>query len=179
MNSAEIPIFYRVVWLDPPDIQFHPINVFTSGLGTTEIDLTEDGQTDFRINRSWYSAGDITAEYTTIRAHLISATPLEYGDPIGPDIPWAPIDQSVTIGVRSGLGPYDYGTWAGIIDAYIPIGLLIESELHYGWIRMELLELQIMTDTGEPTEYTWFNFRITEAAWHKIPDTPISAGQLE
>lgn len=180
VTTVDIPMFYRVAWLDPPDIRYRTIQEQPDMLWTSHIDLNEDGETDFRIQRIWMSAGDTASEHTTIRAYYTLGTPFSYGDMIGPTTPWEGTNKVFSIATRTSLGPYDYGSWAGATNAYIPLGFLIDDNVHYGWLRKEMIVQQFTIYTNsEPTELFLHSYQIKEGAWHIHPDTPIYAGQLE
>lgn len=178
--TADIPRFYRVAWINPPDISYKAINEFANLISLTEFDLNDDSIIDFRIQRSLNSNGSISSENTTIQSYHITNTPFNAGDDIGPAIPWGSPNQSVSIGVRTPFIEYDGGPWAGVTNAYIPLGFLIGTNIHYGWINMALVEVPLIDgNTGEPTEATILNYSLIDAAWHKYPNTSLQAGQLE
>jgi len=180
ITTAEVPMFYRVAWIDPPDIRYGPVHESINGLGTSTIDLTDDSETDFIIQRTWMTSGWTSSEISGIRAYQTLDTPFSYGDLIGPATAWCPTNTYYSIGTRSNFGPYTSGPWAGVTNAYFPVGFLMGTNVHYGWIHVELtLQHVINFDTGEPTDITYESLALTDSAWHTIPNTPLSAGQLE
>lgn len=180
ITTTEVPMFYRVAWLNPPDIRYGPVQESVNDLGTSTIDLTGDAETDFIIQRTWMSSGWTSTEIAGIRAYQTLDIPFSYGDLIGPSTAWGPTNTYYSIGSRSNLGPYTSGPWAGVTNAYFPVGFLMGTNIHYGWIHVELTLLHVINfDTGEPTDITYESLVLKDAAWHTIPNTPLSAGQLE
>ena len=58
-----------------------------------------------------------------------------------------------------------YGPFAGL-DGYLGIRFYIGSDLHYGWIRLNL-------NNGYPAQAIGF---ITEWAYNSVPNAPLAAG---
>ena len=58
-----------------------------------------------------------------------------------------------------------YGPFAGL-DSYLGIRFYIGSDLHYGWIRLDL-------DNGYPNQALGY---LTEWAYNSVPNAPLAAG---
>ncbi len=100
------------------------------------------------------------------------AVSIQLGGQVNPDTPWQ--GRYIVGPVSSDFGPMlasnrgslvAYGPFAGL-DGYLGIRFYIGSELHYGWIRLNL-------NNGYPAQAIGY---VTEWAYNSVPDQAIAAG---
>jgi hypothetical protein len=126
------------------------------------VDLDGDGTDDFNFPAFkccvWLS-GAITAMWVIDESG--SAQRLFAGELINNSLPFSPPGSSATLS-----HPSD-GNWSEPypVTGYIGVGLMIDSEVHYGWIEYEA---QNSCDG-----------RVVQWAYDDIPGVPIEAGATE
>ena len=181
VTSIEVPMFYRVVWVDAPPVRYKTLSAIIPMMDGMGIDLNDDGIGDAGFYSVIYSIpeGGLNDQIVTVSGNEIINTPFTYGMMIDSNLTWQPPPQysaGLPFASRTDLfGSFENGPWAGITNAYLPVSFLITTNRHYGWIRIEEFEYSM---GGEP-EYFAKNLRLTECAYQSIPNQSILAGQTE
>ena len=181
VTSIDVPMYYRVVWVDAPPVRYKPLSSIIPIMDGMGIDLNDDGIGDAGFYSVIYTIpeGGINDQIVTVSGDEIFNTPLSYGMMIDSNLTWQPPSQyspGLPFASRTDLfGSFENGPWAGITNAYLPVSFLISTNRHYGWIRIEEYEYSM---GGDP-EYFAKNLRCTECAYQSIPNQGILAGQTE
>ncbi len=181
VTSIDVPMYYRVVWVDSPPVRYKTLSAVVPLMESTDIDLNDDGIGDINLNSSVYTIpeGGITDQLVYLNGEELMPTPYTYGTMIDSNITWQSPPQygtGLSFASRTNIfGPFSYGPWSGVTNAYLPVSFLITTNRHYGWIRIEEYEYSM---GGDP-EYFATNLRLTECAYQSIPDQGILAGQTE
>ncbi len=146
------------------------------------LDLNNDGTEDFRITQngsSSYSMDGVAVYAYQSNANKLlidkiqfgyysysvnAALALNQGDTIDNNQPmWGAFGGLNAHGIYNSA-PLDIGHWKSLSDKYIGFKFVIDSDLHYGWARLNV--------TPDATSAT-----IKDYAYNSIPDEMIMAGQ--
>lgn len=148
------------------------------------LDFNEDGQTDFIIEagESFQPIGigdNRIYAYPEAPGELGAlATPLAYGQSIGPDLPtgavWfdsyvhpRPPNQTISAYFHYVLSGGAGGLWRDGMTAYMGAEFDIDGQTHYGWLRIEI-----------PDPLRGNSGIIHDMAYNTVPGMPILAGQV-
>ena len=181
VTSIDVPMYYRVVWVDAPSVRYKPLSATMPYDNSIGIDLDDDGNGDVSFFSAFYSIpeGGFTEQLVYVNGNEIMPTPFAFGTMIDSNLSWqTPPQYSMGLSFASRyeiFGPFQNGPWAGVTNAYLPVSFMITTNRHYGWIRIEEFEYSV---GGEPE---WFakNLRLMECAFESIPNQGILAGQTE
>src|SRR5262245_59628848 len=118
------------------EVVFTPSNAVLQGLGKLDIDLDNDGSSDFSILARWtvYDTSNMIQAlfaYGVRPSHQIvtgrsDVLPLKKKAPIGPERHFRALRLMET--------PFYRGSWQGAKSRCIGVRFLINGEVHYGWI---------------------------------------------
>ena len=180
VTSIDVPMYYRVVWIDPPPVRYKTLSDPLHTGGSIGIDLNDDGNNDTSlIDIPYQGEVGLWEEFAYVNGDEVMPTPFTYGMMIDSNLAWqTPPLYSLGIYFASRYdfnGSFENGPWGGITNAYMPVSFLIATNRHYGWIRIEEYEFSL---GGEPEEFAK-NLRLVECAYQSIPDQGILAGQTE
>ena len=148
------------------EVVFTPSNAVLQGLGKLDIDLDNDGSSDFSILARWtvydtsnmiqalFAYGDRPShQIVTGRSDVL---PLKKKAPIGPERHFRAFGLMET--------PFYRGSWQGAKSRCIGVRFLINGEVHYGWIGFrEVRPIPVAVRL-----YGW--------AYESVPDKEILAG---
>jgi len=149
------------------------------------LDFNEDGHTDFIIEagesfRPIGTGANAVYSYPEPPGDLgANALPLEFGQSIGPNLPpgdvWfetyqapnVPFPYLISSVFHTVLGGGMIGPWFRGTTAYMGAQFDIDGALHYGWLRIEVPEVNAPNGGI-----------IHDMAYNTIPGMPILAGQV-
>jgi hypothetical protein len=161
------------------------------------LDLNNDGVTDFEFNKQLSSSECRSPEQPTFTFHIhLSVTPANAGSaimtntsnllalaldsstPIGPDSLWATTSEVLLEGGAisnctnvSGHAGY----WIDVSDKYIGLKFIKDNNTYYGWARLSstysVVSPSILIIGGE--------LILKDYAYNNVPNQPILAGQTK
>ena len=161
--------------------------------GDQSVDVDRDGIEDFLLTRQTLSTDDVPSSGSTTWLELtargaeVSPLPAEAGTTIhgieggGPDDLFS--SRSVLI-YRISESEYDehgfvkaevheFGPWAGVTEACIPVRLRRGGRSHLGWVRLRLPHIIVNGVTS-----IWADgFMVLDSGLQALPGTPIVAGE--
>jgi len=177
VTTIQVPMHYRVVWLDAPSIRVTTLSNPFPYSGTISVDLTCDGNTDLSVRSTLNSIpeGGLTAQSVYFEAVEIATNPVPFGTMIDSNLTWK--SQPVFVVGRTTLGgPFTSGPWAGTTNAYMPFRLTQSTNQHYGWIHIQEYEYLL---EGGPTNIWLKNLRLEASGYQSTPGAALEAGQTE
>jgi hypothetical protein len=177
VTTIQVPMHYRVVWLDAPPIRFTTLSTPFPYSGTVGVDVTCDGGNDLSLRSTLNSIpeGGLTAQSVHFEGIEIVTNPVPVGTMIDSNLTWQ--SPPVFVAGRTTLGgPFTQGPWAGITNAYMPIRLTQGISQHYGWINIQEYEYLL---EGGPTNIWFKNLRLETSGYNSIPGESLEAGQTE
>ena len=183
VTSVAVPMFFRVLWLNPPPVRYMSLNETFPANSTVGIDITGDGRDEFMLEGSIVGTDDWPSTSISHMIYLrsdnieIAATNLPYGSIIDANLNWmSPSGFGVLIASRESLwGSFTGGLWGGVTNAYLPFRFIETTNYFYGWVNIQ--EYQYL---AEGTEDIWgFNLTCKSAAYQTEANAPITAGQTE
>ena len=182
VTSIDIPMFFRVVWVNAPSIRFETLNTGMPLYGLTSFDINNDDIEDLIFRGQNLSTPD--GSYSTHSIYFSGTefvpNPALVGSLIDSNLTWQ--SSEVMLASRTDfLGAFTSGPWAGVTNAYLPFRLSNNSDYQYGWVH--ITEHKTVT-TLDPIEFpamiiTQQHLRVESAAYETIPNQPILAGQTE
>jgi hypothetical protein len=146
-------------------------DIMSSGNATLDIDLNNDATPDFRIT----SAQSGTTGFVLVQGSQIGtgnfvltdsqgATAIPLSTPIGSNsTTWSQMNSTNVI-MAIALNTTVTGNWAGAIDQYLGLKLVVGSNIFYGWARFSF--------SSSSNAYTF-----KEYAYNSVPDQQVVAGQ--
>jgi hypothetical protein len=182
-------------------IIYTDVNPDSSILLTTDsfnLDLNNDGITDFTFNKSLSSTECRSAVQTAFTFHIhLSITPASANNAamtsalnialaldadsattIGPDSLWATTSEVLLEGVAiSNCTPVagHAGYWLNVSDKYLGLKFTAGNDTYYGWARLSsTYSLKSGSDLIVGGQLV-----IKDYAYNSIPDQPILAGQTK
>ncbi len=130
----------QIVYTDVTD------TTVTGNGASYDLDLNNDGSTDFSFNINTDGAGGVKMFANALNDNAIAGKPGSFGfiypyvldanDMIGPDLEWyGGLSQTM-----ASTGYYDnpYGNWFGETDKYMGLRLDMGGDNHYGWARLDV-----------------------------------------
>lgn len=141
------------------------------GIAGVDIDLNNDGVTDFRLFASYFSFSGTSLHVSGGGvAGTFYASALARGAEIGPS---AHFSSSVFERIERGTGGYlnhkFNGKWGGNVkNRYLGVRFVINGETHYGWIRLTV------SIPSNPRNF--MTGTITGYAYETVANKPIKAG---
>ena len=166
-------------------IVYTPANIpIARNAGTVELDLNNDGISDFQFSNTYYSqAGKRPPEgfvqfsltvspaqqgdgvLTVEDKHTLCAAHLHKGHKVGPKSPFQPGQSALPM--FAGAGDYtsfhSVGPWLKVKSGYLGLKFVIQGKTHFGWARIR------MAGESSPT--------IVGYAYETIPNRRILTGQ--
>ncbi|MGB3075256.1 MAG: T9SS type A sorting domain-containing protein [Chitinophagales bacterium] len=159
-NIANAQIMYTDV---------NPDFVGTGNGASYDLDLNNDGTTDFQVNITSNGA-DVKLLINAIDNNAIAGTssdPYKYpsllqaNDVIGDALTW--VEGNYQTMATSGYFQNPYGNWFGATDAYMGLRIKVGTGDHYGWARFDVSE------DGK-------TFTVKDYAYEATADASIAAG---
>ncbi|MEO6168519.1 MAG: T9SS type A sorting domain-containing protein [Chitinophagales bacterium] len=146
-----------------------PDFVGTGNGASYDLDLNNDGTTDFQVNISSNGA-DVKLLINASDNNAIAGTssdPYKYpsllqaNDIIGDALTW--VEGNYQTMATSGYFGNPYGDWFGAVDGYMGLRIKVGNDDHYGWARFDVSE------DGK-------TFTVKDYAYESTEDAPIAAG---
>lgn len=158
-------------------VVYIPVNVVLSYQGTYNLDLNNDGVTDFTIQVSSYGSkcNGLSGYVTELPASgngakgnppaaLIQGVQIGQGQQF-----YAGLGIMASINTKPPCSLVYGGPWLGVTNGYLGLSFKINGQTHYGWAR-----LTVQTP-GRGAAY--FKVTLTGYAYENTAGTPINAGQ--
>lgn len=158
MLAAATPAEAGVVYVNPLDQTYTNQNF--------NLDLNNDGAPDvFFTNKGAYWGRYLwAAGHGIAKTGLWKAAALPGSQMIGPGLSW--YGSAKLAGVYPNQAPA--GPWANVTNRFLGLRFLINSNVHYGWVRMDVLA-DPQTLTIAATVKDW--------AYESVPGRPIHTSE--
>lgn len=182
VTSIDIPMYYRVMWLDAPSIRLKTLNEGMPLSGSISFDLDDDHTNDLTFTGELKSIpeGGLTSHALYAKDAEYYPSPVLEGFLIDSNLQWE--SSSVYLASRTNIfGAFAHGPWAGVTNAFLPFRLLRDAEYLYGWVHITEHKTVTTMDPIEkpPIILTQHQLRLEEAAYETIPNKAVLAGQTE
>jgi hypothetical protein len=166
-----------LAWPVEAQIVYTPVYIEISGNGSYNLDLNNDGVTDFTISSSSYGIGCVngaSVDEMPASGNGAEGSPpkaLKLGDQIGPGQTFYAGRGSMAVYACGFLSCYTGGHWRGVTNGYLGLSFQINGETHYGWARLSVHAIHHFC-RGKT-----FVTTLTGYAYETVPGSPINAGQ--
>jgi hypothetical protein len=170
------------------------ISAFPNVTNTYFLDLNKDGIADFEIyagSMNGRCAPDVTTHQpnvTFVRVKGFNANnfgdtilnaggaiypvPVDSGRKINQDLEsWSTTNSIGTLNLYNSCS-VGYGLWTPIAARYLPLRLIVGSNVYFGWVRVGI---QLTSSAGIPS----FHATIKDFAYNSATGQPILAGQTK
>jgi hypothetical protein len=189
-NPPSSPTGSNIIYTD-----VNPDSATLLSTDSFNLNLNNDGVTDFEFNKSLSSSECRSPEQPTFTFHIhLSVTPAKAGNaimtnssnllalaldsstPIGPDSLWATTSEVLLEGgaisnCTSVMGHAGY--WINISDKYIGLKFIKDNNTYYGWARLTSTYSAISASSL----IIGGDLIIKDYAYNNVPNQPIVAGQ--
>lgn len=182
VTSINIPMYFRVVWVDAPSIRFETLNTGMPLGGLNSFDINNDGIEDLIFRGQNLSTPD--GSYSTHSVYFsgteFSPNPRPEGSLVDSNLTWQS-SEALLASRTDIMGAFTSGPWAGVTNAYLPFRLSNNSDYQYGWVHITEHKTVFTLDPIESPAMTITqqHLRVESAAYETIPNKPILAGQTE
>jgi hypothetical protein len=171
------------------EVVYTPANETIGRLGKYNLDLNQDGITDFILAEQDASNGlyqqlsakaaagnQVNCESEWCISGDSYAAALRFGSQIGPSHTrgWMAGNVPMALEALNRGGSVYYGdAWANVSDRYLGLLFKINGETHYGWARLSV------KFHGGPVKVRSWEAHLTGYAYETVANQPMTAGQIK
>ncbi len=160
-------------------IVYTPTHVVISpyGVHLYDLDLGQNGKTDFVLQTKFYSTTDQSAGTQVLMASGVGgnglenyAEPLKAGKSVGPQKKFENRGVMASAFESAGGSTIVRGPWANVNHQYLGLKFKLKGQIHYGWAR---LSAQVNK------EIFYLKATLTGYAYETIANKPIITGKIK
>ncbi len=145
------------------------------------VDMDKDGLPDVTVRRYVLTNGEVSDDIVDVGADIpqVILRPYAFGEPISATLPstdvWTTYQWEMNIAHGPFMNPsgFTHGPWAGVTNAYLPVRLIRNGGIHYGWINIAFPQVLV----GGSTNLYTTECRVLTTGLHAEPNAAIMAGQ--
>jgi hypothetical protein len=186
--SLAVTLFAALIVPVAAQVVYTPVNVVIPNNGSYNLDLNQDGTTDFillsHLLQVYCEFGDGIVWYVAVQPSQASGSILSVGQNPVPLKSGAAIDsrqsyysgsELMTEFAYGSCGNLVLGTWLNVPDRYLGFAFQTQGsngpETHYGWAKVSVSGY---VDRHDDLQTTTF---LSGFAYETVPDRAIAAGQ--